>query len=68
MRRMSYIQLRILNTLRQTPQQSYESLAATAECDRSSAIIGVRMLQHRGIVVLVQRGRGPTPNRYAVRE
>lgn len=65
MRRMTYVQQRVLDELRRNPQQSYESLAAATGADRSSIIICVKrmeLLRH----VLVERGRGPYPNSYRV--
>lgn len=65
MRRLSYVQRRVLEELRQSSQQSYEDLAAAVEADRSSIIIAVKILERRRRVVKV-RGRGPQPNRYVL--
>lgn len=62
-RRLSYIQQRILAELRRNPQQSYEDLAAAIEADRSTVIVGVKILERRHHIVK-ERGRGPEANRY----
>lgn len=66
-RRFSYIQRRVLECIRQCNQQSYEDMAATIECDRSSVIIAVKCLQQRGTVEKIP-GRGRLPNRYLLVE
>lgn len=66
MRRLSYVQQRIIDELRRRPQQSYDDIAAAVGADRTSVITGVRVLMYKRIVVRLERGRGSVPNRYHI--
>ena len=63
MRYLSYIQQRILEELRRRPQQSYEDLAAAIEADRTSVIIGVKVLVRKKHLVKTT-GHGGVANHY----
>lgn len=59
----SYIRSRVRAELQRNSTQSYESLAAAVDADRTSVIIAVRTLERHGEIIR-QSSRGRVPNSY----
>lgn len=62
--RLTRIEHRVLQTIRNQPAISLDLLAATVQADRSTVRVAIRSLALKGVITY-QRGHGTLPNRYS---